>query len=216
MAVAVGSQATTVPGGRRSRAVPLVVIGLAVAGGLVAIALEAWIRLSPPVSQGSTVAVLGAGGVGCDPVEFGGDASTICYEVPFVEGKGVGIGFVVRNTAPIPMTIVAVNALEAPFLTPAYLQPERIDQSGPYEYVFGLGQGRPFAPIEVGPNQDVPLQLVGTYLPCEQVARSYVPGSALIVDHARMTLRWAFVQTELDVPLGGALSLPAPDSCPGS
>lgn len=190
-------------------------IGLAITIGLVAVVLMAWVRLSPPVSQGSVVAWLGeADPISCDPAEYGGEESIDCREVPFVEGAGVGIGFTLRNTSFLPMTIVAVESLEAPFLTPAYLHPERVQDEG--GYLFGLGAGRPFEPIDVAPGAEAALQLVGTYLDCETVTASYTPGSALIVDHARMTLRWAFAETDVDVPLRGVLSLPAPEGCPGA
>ena len=197
---------------RRGRTV---LIGLVIALGLAVIGLMALVRLSPPVSQGSVVAWLGdAGRITCDPEDFGGEESVDCFEVPFVEDAGVGIGFTVRNTSFLTMTIVAVESLEAPFLTPAYLHPERvIDEGG---HLFGLGAGRPFQPMDVAPGAEAALQLVGTYLDCETVAGWYAPGGALIIDHARMTLRWAFAETDVDVPLRGVLSLPAPDSCPGS
>jgi hypothetical protein len=188
-------------------------IGLVIVVSLVAIGFMAWVRWSPPVSQGSVVAWLGDDDpISCDPADYGDEESSDCWEVPFVEGAGVGIGFTVRNTAVLPMTIVAVESLEAPFLTPAYLHPERVQDEG--GYLFGLDAGRPFEPIEVAPGAEAALQLAGTYLDCETVAASHPPGSALIIDHARMTLRWAFVETNVVVPLSGALSMPGPISCP--
>jgi hypothetical protein len=169
--------------------------------------------LLPPVSEGSVVAWLGdADPIPCDAADPDGEGFIDCFEVPFAEGAGVGIGFTVRNTAPLPMTIVAVASLEAPFLTPAYLRPERIRDAG--GFLFGLEAGRPFEPIEVAPNGEAALQLVGTYLACETAAASHPPGSSLVIDHARMTVRWAFVETDVLVPLSGALSMPGPLSCP--
>ena len=196
----------------RSRVLMTVLVGLLIIG-LVVVALVAWIRLSPPVSQGSVVAWLGdAGPTPCDVADSDGEGSIECQEVPFAEGAGVGIGFTVRNTAFLPMTIVAVESLEAPFLTPAYLRPERVEDEG--GYLFGLEAGRPFEPIEVAPGAEAALQLVGTYLDCETVAASHPPGSALIIDNARMTVRWAFAEADVVVPLSGALSMPGPISCP--
>lgn len=187
---------------------------LAVVIGLAAVGLVAWVWLSPPVSQGSVVAWLGdADPMSCDPAEYGEEESIDCREVPFVEGAGVGIGFTLRNTSFLPMTIVAVESLEAPFLTPAYLHPERVQDD--HGYHFGLGAGRPFQPIDVAPGGEAAMQLVGTYLDCETVAAWHAPGGALLIDHARMTLRWAFAEADVDVPLRGVLSLPAPVSCPG-
>lgn len=49
---------------------------------------------------------------------------------------------------------------------------------------------------------------------CEEVATARAPGSALIIDRVRMALCWAFVETEVEVALSGALSMQAPTSCP--
>lgn len=215
MAVAVRSQVASETRSRRWRSLPPLLIGLAALAALVLLGLNAWVRANPPVAEGSVVAVLGEGGHNCDAVEFGGDPSRLCYEVPFVEGAGVGIGFTVRNTAPIPMTILGITMPEPPFLAPAYFHAELVDESHPYEYTFGLENGRQFEPIEVAPNEEVPLQLVGSFIPCEEAAASHMPGSALIVDHVPMTLRWGIVEAEIDVPLQAALSVPAPESCAG-
>lgn len=215
-AVTLGSQVAAETRERRWRHLPPVLIGVAAVAALVLTGLNAWVRASPPVAEGSVVVMLGDGGHGCDATVFGGDPSSICYEVPFAEGAGVGVGFTVLNTAPIPMTIVGIAMPEPPFLAPAYFHAELVDEDGPYEYTFGLENGRPFEPIEVAPNEEAPLQLVGTFLPCEEAAASHVPGSALIIDHVPMTLRWGIVGAEVDVPLRAALSVPAPDSCPGA
>lgn len=211
MAVAIGSPTRATPGKRPWwDRVFVVLIAMGVAALLVALGLNVWITNNPPVSKGAFVGALG-NAEDCDPMEFGSDASLICYEVPFDEGAGVGIGFTVRNTAPIPMTILSIDPLEAPFQTPAYLHPELLETL----YIFGLDIGRPFEPIEVAPGEELPIQLVGTYRACEAVAQEYIPGSALILDHAHMRVRWAFFETEVDVPFGATLSLPAPDACPG-
>lgn len=211
MEVAVQGPTTTRSDKRPWRAARVAGIGLAVVVVVAIVGLNLWVRLSPPLSPGSVVAWLGETKI-CDQTEFDGEPTLECREVPFAEGAGVGIGFTLRNSAPIAMTIVAVGSLEPPVATPAYLHPELTAEDG----VFGLDAGRPFAPIDVAPNSEVALQLVGTYLDCDQVASWYMPGSALVIDHASVTVRWAFAETDVDVPLRGVLSLPAPDSCPGS
>lgn len=189
--------------------------GVGFGAGLLAVALlvgfNVWVLTSPPVSRGSTVAGLGEGRA-CDPTDFGGDASLMCFEVPYADGEPVGIGFTIRNTAPIPMTIAAVESYGPPYLLPAYLSPELLADG----FMFGLGAGLPFEPVEVGPGEEIPMQLVGTYRACEEVAEFSDSGSAAVVDNVALTLRWAFAETIVRLPLGAALSLPGPSRCSGS
>jgi hypothetical protein len=215
MAVAVGSPIRAAPGGRQwPSAAPKFLIGLAILAIAAVLVINLAIQANPPAASGSVNAWLGdIQQTVCDSDAT--DESATCFVAPYAEDAGVGLGFTVRNTAPIPMTIVAVEGLEAPFLTPAYLHPELVDHPGPEQgYLYGLDAGQTFEPVEVAPGEEVPLQLVGTFLPCDVVAGWYSPGSALIVDHARMTLRWGFFETQVNMPLGGSLTLPAPESCP--
>lgn len=185
-----------------------VVAGLAIVAVVAAIGLTAWVWMSPPVSAGSTVAGLG-NMVSCDPAAFGGEPSLICYEVPFAEGEGVGIGFTVRNSAPIPLTIAHIDSYGPPYNLSAHLYPELTRDA----MMFGLGAGRPFEAVEVAPGEEVAIQFVGSYRPCEEVAQFQEPGSAAVITHAQMTLRWAFAETDVMLPLGAALSLPGPREC---
>ena len=212
MAVAVGTPSRTAPSGRPWRAsLPTVLIGLGAVALAAVLLVNLGIQSNPPVGHGSTTSWLG------DIEQTPCDTEGTCFVAPFDPGAGVGIGFTVRNSAPVPMTIVSVEGLEPPFLTPAYLHPELIDYDGAAQgYLFGLEAGRPFEPVEVAPGAEVPVQLIGTFVACEVAARSYTPGSALIIDHVQMTLRWAFFETRVNMPLEAALTLPAPESCPAS
>ncbi|HEX5039619.1 MAG TPA: hypothetical protein VFW95_05745 [Candidatus Limnocylindria bacterium] len=184
----------------------VLIVGVALLG--TQLALDAW----PPVHVGATSAVLGEGAQPCSAVEADADETpTLCYLIPFEEGREVGVGMTIRNEAPIPMTIVAADVIRDGVRTPAALESQLITGD---ETTFGFPQGVPFEPVEVEPGAERGIQFIGTYGDCDTVARDYMPGSGLVVGEAFLTLRWAFFETHATVPLTSTVALTAPDSCP--
>jgi hypothetical protein len=168
-----------------------------------------WLSFLPPVQAGSVWAVIGEAS-GCPPVDIGQDDETVsCHQVAFQEGAPVGIGFTVRNTGPLAVTIESVEPIGLEPTALAVLQPQLITT----DYLFGADAGRPFDPVEVAPNREEAIQLVGTFVDCRTAASNYVPDSGTIATQVRMRVRWFLTEAHVTVPLSQALELMAPDSC---
>ena len=135
---------------------------------------------------------------------------TACHVAPFAEGREVGIGFTVRNDAPVAMTVLSVEVIREGVSTPAALVPELTGE----DMLFGLTEGVPFEPVEVPAGAEQGIQFVGPFGDCEAVAEQWAPGSGLVVSQAFMSVRWGVFTTEVEVPLKTALALSAPTSCP--
>ena len=135
---------------------------------------------------------------------------TPCYVAPFAEGREVGIGFSVRNDAPIGMTILKVEVIPEGVSTPAALEAQLTGE----DMLFGLTEGVPFEPVDVPAGGEQGIQFVGPFGDCENVAEEWIPGSGLSVGQAFLTVRWGVFTTDVEVPLTTALALSAPTSCP--
>jgi hypothetical protein len=129
--------------------------------------------------------------------------------VPFKAGAPVGIGFTVRNDAPVAVTVVSVEPIGFEEVGPAVLRPELID----VDYLFGADAGRPFEPVEVAPGAEQAIQLVGTFMDCRMVAANYVPGSSVVATDARLRIRWLLFEADVDIPLSLAVSMGVPEHC---
>ena len=205
-------RAQPVRAGRTPAFTPIgTVLALAVIGILVLAAGQAWASVVHPVAAGSFSTVLGETAP-CSSADVDiDDESTECYVAPFAEGNEVGIGFTVRNDAPIGMTILSAQIIRDGVLTPAVLEPQLLRSEG---WMFGLSEGVPFEPVEVPAGGEVGIQFVGAFGDCETVAEDWSPGSGLVVGDAFMTVRWGVFTTQVQVPAPASLALEAPTSCP--
>jgi hypothetical protein len=187
------------------------ILAIAVIGILVLAAGQAWASVLHPVQAGSLTAVLGeTEPCNIDEVDIDAD-ETACYRAPFAEGREVGLGFTVRNDAPIGMTILGVEIIRDGVLSPAALEPQLLTDEN---LMFGLSEGVPFEPVEVPAGGELGIQFVGPFGDCETVARDWLPGSGLVVGEASMTVRWGVFTTQVQVPAPTSLALEAPTSCP--
>ena len=195
---------------RRGPAFTPIGVGLAIVlvAIVAAIGIQMLLSTWPPVSAGQSAAVVGEV-TPCNEAEVDEDGASTCYAAPFQEGRDVGMGFSVRNDGLLPMTIVAVDVIRDGVLTPAQLEPYLSTTEGPSGPDIA-----PFQPVEVAPGSEQTIQFMGTFGNCETVARDYVPGSGLVLGQAFLTLRWAFFETQAEVPLPVSLALSAPTSCP--
>ena len=184
------------------------ILGVAVIGIIVFVVGQAFVWTLPPVQAGSVSAVLGDTQL-CNDLEADEDP-TGCYIAPFAEGREVGIGFSVRNDAPIGMTILKADVIREGVSTPAALEAQLTGE----DMLFGLTEGVPFEPFDVPAGGEKGIQFVGAFGDCESVAEEWLPGSGLVVSQAFLTVRWGVFTTEVEVPLATALALSAPTSCP--
>lgn len=202
-------RAQPVPARRTPAFTPVgAILGIAVIGIVAFVVIQALVWTFPPVGAGSVSAILGDA-VPCAD----GDADDLpldCYRADFAEGRDVGVGFTVRNNAPIRMTIVDIAVIREGVSTPAVLEPQLIGD----DHLFGVGLGQPFEAVDVPGGEEQGIQFVGTFGDCRAVGNDYMPGSGLSVSTAFMTVRWAIFETDVEVPLTSALNLMAPDSCP--
>jgi hypothetical protein len=194
-------------GGRRRPWLAWLIGGLVVAALALWIGSWIWMTTWPPIRRGSVTAVIGQAEA-CDPSEFGSDETVDCQRVPFKAGAPVGIGFTVRNDAPVAVTVVSVEPIGFELTGPAVLHPELIDG-----YLFGADAGRPFEPVEVAPGAEQAIQLVGMFMDCRTVAANYVPGSSVVATGARMRIRWLLFESDVDIPLSLAVSIGVPEHC---
>jgi hypothetical protein len=56
------------------------------------------------------------------------------------------------------------------------------------------------------------VQLVGTFVSCQEAAAHYMPGSAIIVTQLDMTVRWLYTEQQVVLPLREVLALDAPEA----
>ena len=130
---------------------------------------------------------------------------------PFAEGREVGIGFTVRNDAPIGMTILDIDVIRDGVLTPAALEPQLLTDE---DMMFGLSEGVPFEPVEVpaGGEHGYPVRRTvwGLRDRGQGVgARQRAGGRGRIHDGALGRLH-----DSGEVPAPMSLALEAPTSCP--
>jgi hypothetical protein len=178
----------------------------AVAGALViGLAFQSWLVAVAPVTHGSVSGVFGD----TRPcVEAYGDETVTCYEAPFAEGAPVGVGLTIRNDGPIPMTILAIGSFGRDIRSTAVLDAQLLADGS----TFGIGAGRPFAPITIEPGAELPIQLVGAFVSCEEAAAHYMPGSAIIVTQIDLSARWLYTEQQVVIPLREVLALDAPEA----
>ncbi|MEA2651134.1 MAG: hypothetical protein QOI85_855 [Chloroflexota bacterium] len=182
------------------------VLVVALAGALtIWLAFQSWLVAVAPVAHGSMSVVLGDTRPCVEPY---GDDTVTCYEATFAEGAPVGVGITIRNDGPIPMTILAITSFGRNVRTTATLDPELLADGS----TFGIGAGRPFEPITIDPAAEVPVQLVGTFVSCQEAAAHYMPGSAIIVTQLDLTVRWLYTQQQIVLPLREVLALDAPEA----
>jgi hypothetical protein len=206
--VVAAEHAQPVAAGRTPALTPMgTALAIAVIGILVLAAGQASASLLHPVGAGSGFAVLGDAG----PCNDDAADPTLCYRAPFAEGREVGIGFTVRNDAPIGMTILGAQIIRDGVLSPAALEPQLLRSE---DLMFGLSEGVPFEPVDVPAGEELAIQFVGPFGDCETVARDWSPGSGLVLEEAFMTVRWGVFTTQVQVPSPMSVALEAPTSCP--
>ena len=186
----------------------LVIVAVILAIALtIGLAFQAWLQVAAPAAHGSVTATLGETRP-CDG-SSSGDGTVTCREAPFSEGAPVGIGVTIRNDGPIAMTIVAIGSFGRDIRTTAVLDAQLLAD----ESTFGIGEGRrPFAPITIEPGLGRPIQLVGAFIGCEEAAAHYMPGSAIVLTHLDLTVRWLVADQRVQLPLRDVLSLSAPEA----
>jgi hypothetical protein len=210
--VVAAERALPVATGRTPAFTPIgTALAIAIIGILALAAGQAVASFLHPVRAGEVTAVLGdAEPCSMDDIDIGADERA-CYRAPFAEGREVGLGFTVRNDAPIGMTILDVAIIHEGVSSPAALEPQLLRNEN---FMFGLTEGMPFEPVDVPAGGELGIQFVGPFGDCETVARQWSPGSGLAVGEAFMTVRWGVFTTQVQVPGPTALALMAPQSCP--
>jgi hypothetical protein len=179
---------------------------VALASALISgIALQSWFVAVAPLTHGSMSGVFGDTRPCAEPY---GDETVTCNEAPFSAGAAVGVALTIRNDGPIPMTILAISSFGRDVRTTAILDPELLADGS----TFGIGAGRPFEPITIDPAAEVPVQLVGTFVSCQEAAAHYMPGSAIIVTQLNLTVRWLYTEQQIVLPLREVLALDAPEA----
>jgi hypothetical protein len=182
------------------------VAAVALAGSLlIGIAFQSWLVVAAPVTHGSLSGVFGDTRPCAEPYH---DETVTCHEAPFSEGAPVGVALTIRNDGPIPMTILAISSFGRDVRTTATLDAELLADGS----TFGIGAGRPFEPITIDPGAELPVQLVGTFVSCQEAAAYYMPGSAIIVTQLDMTVRWLYTEQQVMLPLREVLALDAPEA----
>jgi hypothetical protein len=193
---------------RRRRWPNWIIGGIVVAVVAAFAASWVWLTYWPPVEAGSASAVIGEA-IDCDPVDIGPDETAGCWQVPFRAGAPVGIGFTVHNDAPVSMTIESVRSIGLEGTALAVLRPELLG----VDFLFGADAGRPFEPVEVAPNSERAIQLVGTYIDCKTLFENFSPDNAIVVTHASMRVRWLLTETDVNIPLHQVLEQTSPTGC---
>jgi hypothetical protein len=193
---------------RRRRWLNWIIGGVVVAVVAAYAASWVWLTYWPPVEAGSASAVIGQA-IDCDPVDIGPDETAGCWQVPFRAGAPVGIGFTVFNDAPVSMTIESVQSIGLEGTALAVLLPELLD----VDFLFGADAGRPFEPVELAPNSERAIQLVGTYIDCQTLFENFSADNAIVVTHALMRVRWLLTETDVEIPLHQVLEQTSPTGC---
>ena len=106
------------------------------------------------------------------------------------------------------MTILAISSFGRDIRTTATLDAELLADGS----AFGIGAGRPFAPTTIEPGAELPVQLVGAFVSCEEAAAHYMPGSAIIVTRLDLSVRWLYTEQQVVLPLREVLALDAPEA----
>ena len=195
----------------RARWLVVGVVLVAIAG----MSAQVWLVRGHPIGQGSVSSSLGLGTTcrGFTPTA----TTSRCNEVAFAPGGLVALGFSVRNTGPVPLTIVSVKSLgsDSPIML-AELDPVLPPAGGPGAVTFAFDRTRPFQSIDLAPGQDAPIQFLGRMRSCDAVRGYWSAGGALRFDTARVTVRVLAMSTEMEVPLQQALQIgsPAAGVCP--
>jgi hypothetical protein len=170
--------------------------------------IEIGLRWSRPVTPGSEYwapfpATECPGGA--QFAELGQD----CAVVRFEPEDPVGVGFSVRNTSWLPMTIESVESFgreHDAFL--AHLEPAL----PPEGQLFSVDNTRPFKPVVVSPGENVTIQLMGDMRSCEAVRGRWAPGTAQVFGLVHVKVRWLLTSTRIGIPLQRQLYIEAPTS----
>ena len=146
------------------------------------------------------------------------DATDRCSEVAFAPGKTVGVGFSVRNTGRVPMTVMSVASVgsDSPIML-AELHPVLALAGAPLGIdPLATDKLRPFAPIDLAAGDEAMIYLVGRMRACDAVRGYWPPGTGVRFDVARITVRWLVASTVVEVPLRQMLQIDAPaqGQCP--
>lgn len=123
------------------------------------------------------------------------------------------MGFSVRNTGPLPMTVLSVASLGSESSsTLAELHPVL----PPVAATFAIDRNRPYAPIEVAAGEEATIYFIGRIRACDVVRGHWSPGVGMRFDLARITVRWLLMSTEIEIPLRNVLlfDAPAQGQCP--
>lgn len=182
-----------------------------VAAGTTAVLLAGFLTVqtallwAEPIAQGSVSASLGLSGEcpGFTPT----DETPICRGVAFSPGGFVGTGFSVRNTGPVPLTVVSVRGSG---IESEHMLAEMHAVLPPDGELFSTDEMRPFEPVVIGPGEEATIQMVGQVRSCEAVQGYYTPGSALGTTSVRLKVRWLLASKDVDLPLQQAVFVYAP------
>lgn len=126
-----------------------------------------------------------------------------CSAATFAPGDPVGMGFSVRNTGPLPLTVVSVASFELVLVEMHPILP-------PEGEMFAIEGMRPFEPITLGPGEEATIQLMGRIRDCDAVRDYWRPGGAMRFEAVRLTVRWLLMSTEVEIPLQQALQIDGP------
>jgi len=136
-----------------------------------------------------------------------------CSEVAFAPGEAVGVGFSVRNTSPLSMTVMSVASVgsESPTML-AELHPALLPVGAP----LAIDRMRAFAPIDLAAGEEATIYLVGHVRSCDAVRGHWGPGTGVRFDVARVTVRWLLASSVVEMPLRDVLQIDAPaqGQCP--
>ena len=136
------------------------------------------------------------------------DPTIRCSEVAFAPRAPVGIGFSLRNTGPLPLTIVAVGSVGSEESNSLVEMQPGVPVDDPA--TFTVPVTRRFAPIDMVAGQEARIDLVGQMRTCDAVRGHWSPGTSMRVDVARITVRWLFLTRDVEMPLRDVLQIDAP------
>ncbi len=178
------------------------VVALAVAGAVSFQIALLWIH---PITDG---------GISWAPYgncsDFNHQGTTVdCAEAPFDPGAPVAIGWSVRNAGPVSLTIAAAEDLRVP----SEHTIAKLHAVFPWKGdLFSLNetQTRPFESITLAPGQQADIEFLGNFQSCEAVQGYAGPGTAVIFDRVRLTVRWLLFSRQVEVPMRRVLKVDAP------
>jgi hypothetical protein len=171
-----------------------------------AISLQLVLLSSDPIAHGSTS--WAPGELDECPQFTSTDTAMECVVVDFVPGGPVGIGFSVRNTGRLPLTIESIESFGTQSdIMLAVMHPVLPPEGA----MFSPDETHPFEPVVLSPGEEATVQLMGQMRACDAARDHWLPGGGLILTNVRLNVRWLVMSTEVEIPLRQVLRIDAPE-----